>query len=257
MAEDLFEEEIEEVEAQEEPQEEVQEEPQEEVVPKTQYDNIHQAMDRERHETRELQAQFDDYRRGQEEKLARLDERLNVLNKNFGYEEPEEDHVERTLLEQQETLKAQQERLKEIELSEQLRNQEHTFSSQTPDYLDAKTYYWGQRREALTEMGLNENEINNEIMREVTNLVDRSLKNNKNVAEGIYNAAKKAGFRSTVDEKKKKQAEKIQSIEKGQSAAMPSSGTVRKPLTVEELANMPEEEFMKLSDEVINSAMRG
>jgi len=252
MAEDLFEEEV--VEEQEVVAEEVVEP---EVVPKEQYDKIHQAMDRERHEKREQQQQHEDYKREQGEKLARLDERLAVLNKQFGYEEPEEDALQKTVQKQQEILEQQQDKLREMELVDSLRNQEHTFASQTPDYTQAKTFYWNQRREAAQEMGLSNQEIDQMFAVEVQQLVDKSLANNRNVAEGIYNAAKKAGFSSQIDEKKKIAEQKMETIEKGQTASMPASGTARSPLTLEDLNSMSDADFDKLSEDVVKIALGG
>jgi hypothetical protein len=239
--------------------EQQEEQTKDETVSREQYDQIHRAMDSERHKAREVKQQYEEEKQEWNEKLARLDERLQILNKQFGYEEEvdESDQVKTALNQQQQTIAEQQQQLQQMQVAQTLNMQETMFSQQTPDYEKAKQHYLTTRRDTMMAMGYSEEQATDSVITEIRGMVDVALNSQSNAAERLYQAAQKLGFKGEVAAKVEKSEQKLEQIDKGQVTQMPTGGAPRAPLTVEELANMPEDEFAKLSDDVIKQVMSG
>ena len=227
-----------------------------ETVAKEQYDSIHQAMDRERHEKKELQQQFTDYKSGMEEKFARVDERLTTLNKMWGTEDEVDPEVK-----QQEALAAQQkenadirEQLNIINLQNTLNSQEAQFSAQTPDYNEAKNHYFSTRLNSLGKLGYSQEQAQNQIAMETMQFSQTALSQNENAASRLYDAAKELGYIPVTA----KAEERIEAIKEGQDVGtIPKGSPPKGELTMETLAKMTDAEFATLTPEQIRTAQGG
>jgi hypothetical protein len=254
--EDEFDQEVTALEEEEKVVPEVEPEPEPEVVAKEQYDNIHKAMDKERHEKREIQQKFEQYKSEMDEKYARADERLNTLNKMWGGEDEVDPEVQRQaeFAEQKKRLDeiAQQQNL--INLQNTLNSQESQFAAVTPDYAQAKKHYFTTRMNSLGKLGYTQEQAQQQIAMETMQFSQTALSQNENAAQRLYEAAKEVGYTPITS----KGEEKLKTIEEGQNQkSMPKGGAPKGELTMETLSNMSDEEFASLTEEQIRSVMGG
>jgi len=98
-------------------------------------------------------------------------------------------------------------------LSDAMTEHEDDFRELHPDYDDAAEHFAKSRREELAETGLTGKELDNALANDLTGIVARALRANKDPAEIVYNLAKKRGFSLDTS------ATKLQTIQSGQKAA--------------------------------------
>lgn len=210
----------------------------------------------------------------QREKLARLDERLSIINEKLAPKEPEipayeEDPFEHLRQREDQTgetiedLKKQMEGINQQneaqraqqELTQRVVHSENEFRKSHPDYDDAVQHLRQGRAREYIAMGITDPaQIENMLSQEAIQLAQMAQHNNANLPEMAYNIAKSRGYQG------KTQVNKLDNVEKGQakSASLSNAGGAEeRVLDLEVLANMDDDDFTKaMNDGQWNKLLR-
>jgi hypothetical protein len=214
-----------------------------------------QAKERQEHQDREYN-----------EKLARLEKRLEILANPPPPVPKFEDDPAAHLRHQQDELRkeiapvkaeleqsrqAQAQQAAEMRLQQAVQAAESEFAASTPDYQDAINHMHAVADRNLQLLGVDDPAQRAQaIRRDAMALAVRALQAGKSPAELAYQVAKNQGYTaksaaSAVD--------RIANIEKGQKASpsMPTGGTkaATEVTGIEQLAQMDDDEFNKLIDD--------
>lgn len=129
---------------------------------------------------------------------------------------------------------------------------EQQFMAQEPAYADAANFLHQQRLQELASQGVVGPDADATISKDINALFDAAKAANMNPAQLIFIRAQEAGF-----VKQKSPAESIQAQAAAQAATQTVSGQSGAPqageLTAEIVANMPQAEFDKLSEDQLRA----
>ena len=124
---------------------------------------------------------------------------------------------------------------------------ENEFRKTNPDYDEAFNYARQIRMKELETLGMNENDIANDIGQTTLYIVSNAMQRGKNPIEAIYNIAKLYGYKGKIETKKEETKEELETIAKGQTMASKSiSGTKEGAITAEMLAEANDEDFNEM-----------
>lgn len=229
----------------------------------------HGALHEERMRRKELQQKLSEV----EEKLTRYDERLKVIGEK---KQPEPSFEEDPLMYQKtkiDRLEGEVSRIsgenmtdlrgevENLRMQQMITRQETAFERTNPDYRDALGYYVKARADTIAELGYDAEESREFIANELQNATHRAIQSGKNPAEVVYKMAQKSGYKTAKQEDKSGQDVKnLETLKKAESASksLSDSGVKGKgELTADVLAEMSDEDFLKISDEQFRKAMGG
>jgi hypothetical protein len=199
--------------------------------------------------------------RERRKEIARALEQERVANaeRNLVPEQPQQpvDPLDRIArVEQWAQQREQQERQAyEIEQQKQgfykaVSQKEAEFSKEHPDYYEAVEYAKQARVQELQILGYADEQISNILINDLEMISGDALRRGKNPAETFYNFAKHRGFAGPKPVEKPAAAEKLSTIAAGQAAGKSlgsAAGTSPPALTLKTLAEMPDDEFAKIS----------
>lgn len=196
------------------------------------------------------------------EKMAKMEKLFQDMQQRPQVQLPEFEqdpatHLKLTTQQQQErieqlsqTLEQQQRQTEEQRQDQQLRTQfaqvEAEFSKTVPDYPHATHYLANTLSQQLYEQGYSQEQIGPMVYNQFKNWVLQAAQAGLNPAHFAYETAKARGYRPQPTQGTNK--EKIESINKGQSAAKSLSSTSGKgepELTLEAMAEMSEDDLAK------------
>lgn len=225
----------------------IKEEPKEKFVP-------HQALHEERERRKELQQKV----QSMESRFQQLIESVTpVKNIPTLDEDPVQNfdarvrEIEQTVTRQKEH---QQQQEQEAAVVNAYRQAAESFSKETPDFPDAYKHYISGRTSELQAMGLNVQTAMQQVKQEEFWVALRCLQAGDNPAEKLYEAAKVRGYAKNVAEKETAE-KKLETISKGQQAAkLSGASSASGKLTLEALAEMDEEDFLKNWDKVVHNS---
>lgn len=224
------------------------------------------------HEEREKRKASEAREREAAVKLARLEERTNMILAQFQQPQrqpeqeaplpdPEADifeYVKRTgqsvqqvkaELEQRRQYEAQQARV--MQLRAYSANSIAELATKVEDAREAISYLENSFIAERRRFGAPEHVIRDEIAQYEAQVADWAMQNGKTPAEVFYELAKDRGY-STKPKGKPEALEKIESVERGQAASRSMTGTGGQPsgsgsITAEDLLKMDENEFHKFA----------
>lgn len=234
----------------------------------------HGAFHEERMRRKETEENFNRFREQTAAERARLEERLNALTQRFQQPEPQlsADPVERLArVEQTLNQRLQQEEQQNRAQQEQnalfnvVAQHEREFAKDAPDYYEAVEYAKQIRLEEFKAMGFDDQEAEQILLNDVLNLTKDALGRRINPAERFYKYAKARGWgkqteTAPVIPQAVEPGAKIKTITAGQQAAKSLStapGTSQPALTLQALADMPQDEFDKIDNKTWKKMMGG
>lgn len=247
----------------------------------------HAALHKERERRKAIEQENLTYR----EKVARVEERLAVLNEVmaavdgkraaegevskpdtppnpeediFAYVKYLEQRVNKTDEERQSFAKQTQERQAREQLTAMYRQDALRFAEQAKDFGQAYSYLQKSKTEELTALGFSPQEIQRQLEHEELTAVTRALQARRSPAEAVYQAAKARGWRgeeaaTAAPVPQQNGAQKLQTIERAkqtQRTLSGAGGSSGEGLTAEALANMSDDEFAAVAAKMGKSKMR-
>jgi hypothetical protein len=230
----------------------------------------HGAFHEERQKRKQVEADFIAYREQEAARIARLDERLNILANQFKQPEPVvTDPTERLARVEQ----ALQQRQKQEEEQRQLAQVQHDFfnavakkeqefATENPDYYEAIEFARAERLKDIQSLGYPADEAVRMLEQDIINISDDAFRRRVNPAERFYGYAKSRGWGKPAVAAVKEQApaDKLKTIAAGQQAGKSlgaAPGTSQAALTLQALADMPQDEFDKIDPKTWRKMMGG
>ena len=223
----------------------------------------HQAMHAERVKRQEAEGRIADL----EARLAKLEtppeqepQYVDPLEDPEGFRKWAEHNKGQQDQRWQDQQKAQEAQQKQQAEFAELQRFEDEFKGDNPDYEDAVMHLMRSRQTELAAQGYDANAIAGQISHEARGVFDAAKAAGLNPAEIIYMRAKKAGYRTPEPEKPSQPAEKMQALETAQKNTQglgATGGPAQGKLTVEQIANMSEEELANLPEDQFRQAMGG
>lgn len=232
----------------------------------------HGAFHEERQRRKELEAQLTTVREQQAAERARLEERLNHLANAFKQPEPVITDPNERLARLEQTIAQQRQQEEQIaKATENERNfynaitqAEQKFAAEVPDYMEAIEFAKAERLKDIRALGFEGEEAEQVLQRDVLNLSDDAFRRGINPAERFYNFAKSRGWGketpAAATPAPQAPADKIKSITQGQQAAKSlgaAPGSSAPNLTLQALADMPQDEFDKIDAKTWRKMMGG
>lgn len=124
------------------------------------------------------------------------------------------------------------------------------FVKQAPDYYDAYNFVKDIRVQDLKDLGLQQDQINQILMKEELNISQTALQQGRNPAEVIYNVAKRYGYKAKAQTPPAEPANKIETIKKGLEASKGVKGSgVKNQVSHMNLKEMGEEDLDKVIED--------
>lgn len=230
----------------------------------------HGAFHEERMRRKETEEKFNQFREQTAAERARLEERLNMLAQRFQEPEPVITDPNERLARVEQTL---QQRLQQEEQQRQAQQNERAFVSaierseaefaqDTPDYEAAVEYARNDRLAYYVALGFNQQEAANIVYQDTLRLAEDSFRRGISPAKRFYEYAKARGYGKQAEPAPKEQdpADKLRTIAAGQAAGKSLStapGTSQAALTLQALADMPQDEFDRIDDKTWRKMMGG
>lgn len=246
-----------EVEIQAEQQEPTEEKPRaEKVVPL-------QALHEERYKNRELKGEITRLRQEQAQRDELLARRLEMLeaSRQPRQERPQDPfeglqydverinkHLEASSRQQSEVAQREAAQRQQVEFANRVRSEvmrsEAAYVQTHPDYYEAAQHLGEARSMELRALGLSPAEIHETLQMEAMQLAVNTAQRGLDTAEIVYELASAKGYKP-----KPKSDEKLETLKKGVAAAqsLGSGGAAKEKITLESLAKMSEDEFVKLT----------
>ena len=230
----------------------------------------HGAFHEERMRRKEVEQQLVSFREQQAAEKARLEERLNTLAQRLQQPEPvitdpneRLARLEQTITQQrqqEEQARKQQENLNNF--YNLIQTKEAEFSRDVPDYEDAVAFAKQERVKDIAALGYSDAEVQQMIERDILSFSDDAFRRGKNPAELFYNYAKARGWGKEQAPAPKEQApaDKLKTIAAGQQAGKSlgaAPGSSQAQLTLQSLADMPQEDFDKIDAKTWRKMMGG
>lgn len=136
---------------------------------------------------------------------------------------------------------------------------EAEFRKTAPDYDAAIAHVVASRGEELAMLGANPEQIRATLQQEAQTIAMVAAQNGKNPAEVMYGFAKTRGYRKAEAKPETEARSQVETLQRG-AAASRSLGTAggspaESGLTLKALADMPLEDFAKISDKDFERAM--
>jgi hypothetical protein len=232
----------------------------------------HGAFHEERQKRKQVESEFIAYREQEAARNARLEERLNMLSQALKPPDPPPvtDPNERLALvekEIRETKQQEQQRLQLQHVQEQFFNavavKEREFAADNPDYYEAIEFARAERLKDIQSLGYPADEAVRMLEQDIINISDDAFARRINPAERFYGYAKSRGWgkqQAPAQAKEQPPADKLKTIAAGQAAGKSLStapGTSQAALTLQALADMPQEEFDKIDAKTWRKMMGG
>lgn len=219
------------------------------------------------HEERKRRQALEAELKERDEKYARLDERLKLLDEKMrpkepeipAYEEDPFEHLRQKLTKEEQERGDITKRLSEFEehqkqqqaqalLHQSVVAAENEFRNEHPDYDEAVNHLKSARAKEYNAMGITDpGQIQQMLSQEAVQLAQMALHNNKSPAQMAYDIAVSRGYaqKATAEDK-------LANIEKGQKKSTSLSGTgggEERVLDIEALANMSDADFAKAMED--------
>jgi hypothetical protein len=240
------------------------------------------------HQERERRKALEKELATERDRIARVDERLKIINEAMTRQAPAEEQVEEmpdpekdvfgalnyALKKIQtlegglgETKKASEQSAQQNELLSTYRSDATRFAQANPDFGNAYQFAMQARDKELEALGYADPAMRMRMIAEEEQwIVTEALKVKQSPSERIYNFAKVKGYKKAEPEKKADEekaangdADKMGKIQKGQAASKSLSGvggSASGVMTAEALANMNEEEFEAWMEKTPKSLQR-
>lgn len=225
------------------------------------------AVAEERNRRKSLQAELDKERaerKADRERSERLEKRFNELanppkpppdpRQDFdGYMnhklQPLKQFVEETAKEKRERQAAEAQTNVQNEFRNAVLSREAEFRKTATDYDEAAEHWKSQRRADLIENGVDEDDAEQAMNAELRWRAEKALAAGKNPAEVLYSLAKRAGFTGKAQEKPEKGDDEFDAMERATRASRSlgaSSGSAPAKITVQDIADMSDDDFAAL-----------
>ena len=229
----------------------------------------HQALHKERERRKGVESELNTYR----ERMARAEERLSVLNEvltkpqpaeapvNEEVPDPERDifayvkHLEKRLnMVDQTTQQSQQERVQEQQLA-RLQNayaqDAQAFMNEKKDFRDAYSYIANSRARELAALGYSQQQIQQQMTQEETNIVAQAFQQRKSPSAVLYEQAIARGYspkqaEAIAQPSNTNTAQRLDAVARGQATQKSLSsagGSGGEGLSVEALISMSDDEY--------------
>lgn len=220
----------------------------------------HAALHEERERRKELQAQL----RERDERQAKMEERLSQLMAALnapGSEAAEEDPIaklnrlDKTVNEIHSTSERQRKQgEEESRFVQRYTESARAFAQDAPDFMEAYNYLMNDRLKELQALGLTGDDAQAELVANERYIVEKAYAAERNPAEAIYELAKHRGYGRKAEGQDSEK--KIERFDKGASASksLGSGGKPPQALSLDNLADMSDEEFSRVWSQYEKSA---
>lgn len=225
----------------------------------------HQALHAEREQRKAIQAKLAQVEQANQARYAQMEQRLHQIqqaalqsqqpkppefeadplnNLKFGVDRTQQEIAQLREWQEQQNAQAQENYQRQqyvSQLQHTVASAETEFAQENPDYMEAVAHYKSVRAKQLSALGYGPQDVMGLVQNEAYQVAEAALRNGRNPAEAAFEIAKAAGW-------VKKQPEvnqKMETLQKGVKAAssLGSGGSATGNLTLEALADMPDDEF--------------
>lgn len=231
----------------------------------------HGAFHEERMRRKEVEQQLQTFREQEAATKARLEERLNTLAQRLQPPEPVITDPNERLARLEQTIAQQNQQAEQTRIAVQneqnfysaITRAEEQFAAKVPDYMDAIEFAKAARLQDIEALGFTGAEAEEVLKNDVLRLSDDAFRRGINPAERFYNFAKSRGWgNEPLKEAPKEQApaDKLKTIAAGQAAGKSlgaAPGTSQAALSLQALADMPQDEFDKIDAKTWRKMMGG
>lgn len=233
----------------------------------------HGAFHEERERRKKVESDFVAYREQEAARSARLEERLNMLSQTLRRPEPEAQPVDPMvrLAKLEETIQQrvhreqQEQELQQVQqrFFSAVRAKEQEFVQEAPDYYEAVEFARGERMKDILSLGYPEDQAERMLEQDIINISDDAFRRGINPAKRFYDYAKSRGFskqEAAQVVKEQTATDKIKTIAAGQQAGKSlgsAPGSSQAALSLQALADMPQDEFDKIDAKTWRKMMGG